>query len=174
MECAAADALTGALRIAVNPLALGVRALALLPPSGLADEAEVAWRLVQHSDQPITFKPLQLSSNKRDPSAEQPEHFRAFSGRPKSLPVLELRPEQQRSLHWMKAQEAEDAPPFIEQEVQESVLPALNWRLEAAARMPRQVRGGVLADEVGYGKTVITIALIDSMPRETPEVRNGR
>ena len=70
----------------------------------------------------------------------------------------------------MKAQEADDAPPFVEQEVQESVLPALNWRLETAARMPRHVRGGVLADEVGYGKTVITIALIDSMPREVPEV----
>ena len=58
------------------------------------------------------------------------------------------------------------ADPFEETEVAEGVLPALRWRLEARATVPHVVRGGVLADEVGYGKTVITIALINSLPRE--------
>jgi len=52
----------------------------------------------------------------------------------------------------MLRQEATDAEPFIEEEVAEATLPALNWRLEARARVPRLVRGGVLADEVGYGE----------------------
>ena len=66
---------------------------------------------------------------------------------------------------WPRTQEADDAPPFTEVEVAEGVLPALKWRLESRASVPHIVRGGVLADEVGYGKTVITIALIDSAPR---------
>ena len=32
-----------------------------LPPSGLADEAEVGWRLVPHSDQPITVSRGQVT-----------------------------------------------------------------------------------------------------------------
>ena len=57
--------------------------------------------------------------------------------------VLTLRIEQQRSLHWMLAQEADDAPPFMEVEVAEGVLPALRWRLEGRAIVPRAVKGGV-------------------------------
>ena len=156
----------GHLRIAANPTGLAMRALSLLTPSGLAEQTTLDWRLVHHSDQPVTLVPLQLSSNKRDAPAPQPPHFSKFSGRSKQYPVMKLRIEQQRSLSWMLAQEADDAPPFVETEVAEAVLPALHWRLEARGRMPHIVRGGVLADEVGYGKTVITIALIDSTLRD--------
>lgn len=156
-------ATVGQIEVSANPLALALRALALMPTGGDGAAAELAWRVVPHSDAKEPRPPLRLSSNKQDEAAGQPPHFQAFSGR--CGRVLPLRPEQQRSLAWMLRQEAPDAPPFVEQEVGEAALPALGWRLEARARVPRLVRGGVLADEVGYGKTVITIALIDASPR---------
>ena len=69
--------------------------------------------------------------------------------------------EQLRSLHWMLEQEKPDAPPFIEEEVSEAMLDPLGWRAEGCAQQPVHIRGGVLADEVGYGKTAITLGLID-------------
>jgi hypothetical protein len=51
--------------------------------------------------------------------------------------------------------------PFIVEEVVEQVLPALKWRAEGRAQREQLVRGGVLADEVGYGKTAIILGVID-------------
>ena len=53
---------------------------------------------------------------------------------------------------------------FIEEEVAEAMLDVLGWRAQGRARRPVQVRGGVLADQVGYGKTAITLGLIDCAP----------
>ena len=44
-----------------------------------------------------------------DPAAEQPPHFGPFKERARNLPVLRLRVEQQRSLHWMLSQESDDS-----------------------------------------------------------------
>ena len=74
----------------------------------------------------------------------------------------QLRPEQQSSLAWMKLQESSAAEPFDEQEIEEAIIKDLGWRAAVRATKSHQVRGGVLADEVGYGKTVTTLALIDS------------
>jgi len=52
--------------------------------------------------------------------------------------------------------------PWIEEEVVDAALPLLGWRAEARVRVPVAARGGVLADAVGYGKTAITLALIDA------------
>jgi len=61
----------------------------------------------------------------------------------------------------MLAQEAANVTPFIEEEISESLLTSLGWRAEGRAQRPVQVKGGVLADQVGYGKTAITLGLID-------------
>ena len=66
--------------------------------------------------------------------------------------LRKLRKEQQRSLKWMIGQE---------QEVEEANLRHLGWRAEVRVTRSRQIRGGVLADEVGYGKTATTLVLID-------------
>ena len=69
---------------------------------------------------------------------------------------------------------------FLEQEVAEATLPSLGWRAEAKVERPILARGGVVADQVGYGKTAITIGLIDASPQRplgdglTPEQIRGR
>ena len=49
---------------------------------------------------------------------------------------------------------------FVEEEISEAALPALGWRAEGKAGRPVMIRGGVIADQVGYGKTIISLALI--------------
>lgn len=49
---------------------------------------------------------------------------------------------------------------FVEEEISEAALPSLGWRAEGKAERPVMIRGGVIADQVGYGKTIISLALI--------------
>lgn len=49
---------------------------------------------------------------------------------------------------------------FIEEEISEAALPSLGWRAEGKAERPVMIRGGVIADQVGYGKTIISLALV--------------
>jgi SNF2 family DNA or RNA helicase len=110
------------------------------------------WRVVMHTEKSsATFDKFTFTSNKKDIESEQPPNFRKYS----------LRKEQSRSLTWMLNQERSNVP-FLEEEVCENVLPSLDWRAEGRTRRPVLVRGGIIADEVGYGKTCITLACIDS------------
>jgi hypothetical protein len=158
--------------IGCNVVSLTQRSLGLLPPATLAREAMKQqmllsgdragcmfdFRVVPHIDKSssstgMDFKKLFLTSNKKDTPATQPPHFRKYP----------LRPEQLRSLHWMLSQEATQDP-YLEEEVSEAILPRLDWRAEGRVRRPVLVRGGIVADEVGYGKTAITLGLIDAAP----------
>ena len=62
----------------------------------------------------------------------------------------------------MKAQEGSAASPFVEEEVSEAYLAPMGWRAEGRAERPKLVFGGVLADEVGFGKTATTVGLVDA------------
>ncbi|KAI0272498.1 hypothetical protein BC834DRAFT_817628 [Gloeopeniophorella convolvens] len=147
------DSGVGTVRIGVNVASLVHRALSRLPTAGRKGRPALSWRL------DTNFKPLvklilpkfTLTSNRSDPEHTQPPHFAKFP----------LRVEQLRSLHWMLEQEKIGATPFIEEEVSEAMLEPLGWRAEGRAQQPVHVRGGVLADQVGYGKTAITLGLID-------------
>ena len=148
----------GTVRIGVNVASLTHRAFARLPTAGRKGNPTLSWRL------DTNFKPLvklvlpkfSLLSNRSDPEHDQPPHFEKFP----------LRVEQLRSLHWMLEQEKPSAPPFIEEEVSEAMLEPLGWRAEGRAEQPVHIRGGVLADQVGYGKTAITLGLIDCTRKE--------
>ncbi|KAJ3021731.1 hypothetical protein HKX48_007900 [Thoreauomyces humboldtii] len=152
------DRTTGRVRIGVNVATLAHRALAnLRTDNDRPNPATIAWRLTSN-ELPPPLPPLTFSSNKKDLPNAQPPHFRNFP----------LRPEQLRSLTWMLAQEKDDVPAFVEEEVAESVLEPLRWRVEARAEREVNFRGGVLADQVGYGKTAITLGLIDCAPPANP------
>ena len=142
----------GELRIGLNIASLVHRALSRLPKGENGEKPILSWRMATDYTPPLklVLQRFDLTSNKKDIPAEQPPNF-----------IIPLRPEQLRSLKWMLHQEEDDAPPFIEEEIAEAVLPHLGWKAEGKAQRPLHVKGGVLADEVGYGKTAITLGLID-------------
>ncbi|KAI8996425.1 hypothetical protein BD414DRAFT_477931 [Trametes punicea] len=142
----------GIVRIGVNMTSLMHRALSRLPTAGREEPATLSWRLNTDFTPAvkISLPKFKLSSNRRDPEHAQPPSFK-----------IPLRPEQLRSLTWMLEQEKKDTPPFIEEEISEAILEPLGWQAEGRAQRPHRVRGGVLADQVGYGKTAISLGLID-------------
>ncbi|GJJ11419.1 hypothetical protein Clacol_005652 [Clathrus columnatus] len=145
----------GSLRIGVNMPSLIHRAVSRLPVKHRSEPPTVSWRLTTNYTPPakLTLPKFQLIGNKQDPEHSQPPNFK-----------IPLRREQLRSLSWMIKQESREAKPFIEEEIAEAMFEPLGWRAEGRAQRPVRVRGGVLADEVGYGKTAITLGLIDCLP----------
>jgi len=155
---------SGELRVGCNAVSLVYRAQGNLSKSSFASVCMQAhgkkdgrdtgfeWRIVEHENMkisPAQFPPLTFTSNREDEEAMQPPSFKKYP----------LRKEQLRSLRWMLRQEATDSP-FVEEEVSEVLVPALGWRAEGRVKRPVLVRGGIVADEVGYGKTAITLGLI--------------
>jgi hypothetical protein len=142
----------GTVRVGFNAPTLLHRALSRLPSAGRTERPILTWRLNTNftPTASLNLPKFVILSNKRDKEHAQPPHFKT-----------PLRKEQLRSLEWMVQQEADDAPPFVEEEISEAILHPLGWRAEGRAQRPVLVRGGVLADAVGYGKTATTLGLID-------------
>lgn len=120
---------------------------------------ELSWRLHTNYTWPhtISFPKFSLKNNKKTLPAVFA--FRNSDG------GLRLRDDQLRSLRWMMDQELHSSE-FREQEIVEEYLPQLKWLAEAIVKKPCLARGGLLADEVGYGKTATTLALIDQTRSE--------
>ena len=151
----------GQLTIGVNVCTLVHRAVASLCGDTLSDGVEVSWRLdTKFIWQPqVSLPEFTFPNNKDDVLSPQPPHW-----------IGRLRAEQLRSLSWMISREAADVEPYMEEEVEEAILPQMGWRAEGRASRARQIRGGVLADQVGYGKTAITLGLVDMQFRENNRV----
>ena len=125
---------------------------AMIKSNAEGSNCSFEWRVVMHTEKSsANFDKFTFTSNKKDIESEQPPNFLKYP----------LRKEQSRSLKWMLNQERSNLP-FFEEEICENILPSVNWRAEGRVRRPVLVRGGCIADEVGYGKTAITLACIDS------------
>lgn len=118
--------------------------------------AEFFWRMTNNDDSdlapPGSFRVL---NNKGDMAAPQPPCFK-----------IKLREDQLRSLHWALCRESRHMIPFPEEEVEEAILKPLNWRAEAKVIVHRKTKGGILADQVGFGKTAVILGLIDIQHRK--------
>ncbi|KAG1860678.1 hypothetical protein DFJ58DRAFT_778472 [Suillus subalutaceus] len=149
------DNQVGVVKVGLNIASILHRALSRLPTANRSERPVLSWRLDTDfaSSVKIQNPPFRLLSNKSDSEHSQPPNF--------DEDKLPLRPEQLRSLTWMIARETQDSEPFIEEEISEAILEPLGWRAEGRAQRPVHIRGGVLADQVGYGKTAITLGLID-------------
>ncbi|KAL1970169.1 hypothetical protein VTN77DRAFT_6574 [Rasamsonia byssochlamydoides] len=117
-------------------------------------EIEFYWRM-KAKEMDIggpNFATLRLTNNSEDKENDQPPNFRD----------QQLRPDQLRVLSWIRSCESDDVAPFREEEVEEAVLGLMAWRVEAKVMVGRVVRGGVLADQVGFGKTALVLGTIDA------------
>ncbi|ROT41212.1 hypothetical protein SODALDRAFT_349258 [Sodiomyces alkalinus F11] len=79
---------------------------------------------------------------------------------------MELRPDQRKAVLWMVQQES-PATCFVERETAECLV-SDTMRMRAHAEATNHARGGVLAHDVGYGKTVVTLGLIDYQKLKNP------
>ncbi|KAM0333196.1 hypothetical protein ACHAQA_001856 [Verticillium albo-atrum] len=155
-------------RILMNPTALAHRAWLHLPRDGLVRGVR---RDIEH-DGRLGFA---VNVEFVDPSLKSMESFEAClsSAIPHvssnhlnvQVPSFEsngtaLRPDQLLSVGWMIQQESDETY-FVEKEVEEFLVPSSSIRLRSHAEVANRANGGVLAHDVGFGKTIVTLALID-------------
>jgi hypothetical protein len=136
-------------QISLNPATLMHRAKARLPGNGSPRDVKMSFRLVTdhgRKKKPV-LKPLTLLNNNDVEMAKQ-----AFS-------QFTLRSEQRRVLTWMLEKENKGTT-FTEEEVVESTVNEIGYRAEGRATREILRHGGILAQEVGFGKTVVMLALI--------------
>jgi len=140
----------GQVRWLVRPCVL-LHRLSLSNNFRAADTAscEFAWRIGRNKSSPMKAAKFTLLNNAEDVEHCQPPSFKEHL----------LRPEQLRSLHWMVDQEA-STEPFVCDLVEYDDNETPGWSVEGRARCSFNVRGGILADQIGYGKTAVTIGLI--------------
>jgi SNF2 family DNA or RNA helicase/site-specific DNA-cytosine methylase len=146
--------------INVNLPTLAHRACAKLA-SGVSAAVKVNWKLNCNFVQSRYPRPPSFVLKNNNDDSLRPYCF-ANTWDKEAKGPCELFPEQQRSLSWAINQESQDAKLFTEVETEESCVGALSWRVAVKISQGRLVRGGVFADQVGYGKTILALALIDS------------
>ena len=154
------------LTIAVRPHVLVHRAIFRLckTRSGVkTGPVKASWRIVPDEPHEI-LKPTKYAIPPIGNKHSQSFRFPATK--------YKLRSDQERSLHWMTVRDRVDPPPFQEMMVEESISFHLGWNFEAKVTRECSTRGGILADDVGFGKTITTLALILSTLKDSPKHSN--
>ena len=110
---------------------------------------------------PPPFRPLQLSALEMD--LDPPDKVCLPPSQPGGMAntQYQLRPDQRLAL-W-RAKDREENPRAFQDEfvLEESFRASVELHLRSQQQV--QLRGGVLADGVGYGKTVVALSLVDEM-----------
>ena len=138
-----------AFQVSMDPATLMHRAKARLLANGGSSDIKMDFRLItdyNRQTKPV-YEPLTIKNNDGVELAEQP--FEKYT----------LREEQRRVVTWMRETERSGMP-FIEEEVVESTVQEIGYRAEGRATREVLRRGGILAQDVGFGKTVVMLALI--------------
>ena len=140
----------GCLRFGLNIATLAHRAVAKFPDRQDDKTMDLSWRLDTDYTYPSRpyFRPFTLKNNIKD--VPLPHAF---------IDGQALKLEQERSFRWMIERETQ-ASGFLEQEIEEAAIRDLGWRATVRARRKCGCKGGALTDNVGYGKTVLILALI--------------
>jgi hypothetical protein len=181
------------LRLMLQPKTLASRALAYLLQAhptaarglvNVGSGAETSFKMMlNYTPSPVAgFEPFAHSvfscgakntagidgtSKYRLPNADPPRFCRTVGkGRKTTSVQHKLRPSQKEAVKWMLQRELTPLD-FVKSEIEEEVVSPLNLRVmgkaEWANHFPYSARGGVVAHEIGYGKTVVTLGLIDCM-----------
>ncbi|TAQ87372.1 hypothetical protein B7494_g4306 [Chlorociboria aeruginascens] len=140
------------IKIGANVSTILHRAIAYLTDGGAGGQVEAFWRLVTDDDtSPLTdYFEVEIPSSKDETMAAQPPNWNM---------ARKLRPEQLRSLQWQLGQE-NNPPKFFEQEIVTATIHLAGAYVEGKATRPITVMGGILAQEVGFGKTATSLGLI--------------
>ncbi|KAI9649464.1 hypothetical protein NHQ30_002040 [Ciborinia camelliae] len=137
----------------INPSSLSHKAADLLDAFPRPNvPVFLSWRFVPGSsgNNRVPTPKFVFSSTDQLSMSQQPSRF---------VPDMKLRNEQLKTLTWMVNQERYP-PIFMEREIVESRQEDLAFRLEGRASRSVRHRAGLLAAAVGYGKTVMTFALM--------------
>ena len=148
------------IKIGINPQTLICRAKAQLSCRDGGSEITTSWRLITDDDSARRpeLRPLTLTTHSATEVVLEEEWA--------SVPLFsELKEHQKRPFIWMHNQERYPKN-FIEEEVAEARISGIGYRVEGKAMRTIPLRGGAAHYPVGSGKTVLTLALIDSRRSE--------
>ncbi|KAF1356488.1 hypothetical protein BDV97DRAFT_287275 [Delphinella strobiligena] len=138
--------------VAFNSITLAQRAYAKLQRMTTGRHLSTTWSLDTEffNFSRASLPPFSLSGNDSD---------ELFSIK---LPTKNIQPwdKQRQSLAWMRRQEAAEGKEMVVEVAEEAILPHLGWRAEARSAASLHVRGGILADHPGFGKTITSLSLI--------------
>ncbi|KAI1483020.1 hypothetical protein F4774DRAFT_406188 [Daldinia eschscholtzii] len=170
-ESSYGDQFVAVVQYLINHKALGYQAASYLPPTRNSSAKVTAYALVErnavlhenvqvhsdgsakHSFVPFreSLKSLEEFSIPQDISNRMRIKMKSFKGK--------LSKFQSQSLGWTLWREMYE-PEFTEREIEEETVPDLKLRLVGRVERKACHHGGILADQVGYGKTVVMLALM--------------